>query len=191
MNDQTPPSLFPEYLEQLVTFTQAFFARAHELASDEPDLQPMLRILAETANNTTKELADELRRTYDQSNDDAKQLVERQLRLAGGLSMARAANQAIASPGANSKLGLAWIGVIIHLIKKLLEILFPNMPGWLKKLLDFLDELWEVLQSMLGGQAASRLAHEMALRWLTVQRMLLEVETARGEGASSRKEEQA
>src|SRR5687768_12778447 len=89
-NDRTP-TLFPEYLEQLVTFTQAFFARAQEVASDEPDLQPMLRILAETANNTTRELADELRRTYDEANEDAKQLVERQLRLAGGLSMARAA----------------------------------------------------------------------------------------------------
>ncbi len=53
------------------------------------------------------------------------------------------------------------------------------MPGWLKKLLDFLDELWEILQSMLGGKAASALAHEMASRWLTFQRMLAEVEGAK------------
>jgi hypothetical protein len=188
-NDPPRTLLFPEYLDQIIKFTQAFFSRAHELTSDDPDLQPTVRILANTAGEATTQIANELRRMYEQSNDEAKQLIERQLRLAGGLSITASANEAMASPGANSKLGLAWIGIIIHLIKKLLEILFPNMPKWLKKLLDFLDELWEMLQSLLGGKSASKLAHEMTTRWLTFQRMLEEVETARSDGATDQNDE--
>jgi hypothetical protein len=176
---EAPGQLLPQYLEQLVDFTQAYFAKAMDLVSDEPDLQPTVRILSETATEATRQIAREFRTLYDESNDESRQLMERQLRLAGGLSIMTTANQSIALPGASSKLGLAWIGVIIHLIKKLLEIIFPHMPPWLKKLLDFLDELWEMLQSLLGGKAASALAHEMTMRWLTFQRMFAEVEAAR------------
>ncbi len=66
--DEPQNPLFPEYLEQFVNFTQAFFARAHELASEEPDLQPTVRILADTANEATRQIARELRATYDEAN---------------------------------------------------------------------------------------------------------------------------
>jgi hypothetical protein len=56
--------------------------------------------------------------------------------------------------------------LIVHFLKKLISILFPDIPKWLQLLLDFIDELLEALQHLLGGTEASRFEFEMSERWL-------------------------
>ncbi len=172
-------ALFPDYLKGFVSFTQSFFERALELTADDADTQPLVRVLADTANSAAQEAAAELGRVYDQSSETSRGLADRQLQLSGGMTLIRSASNAVANPGAHTKGGLAWIGVIIHLLKKLLKILFgKKIPQWLHRLLDFIDELWQVLQSLLGGREASQLAHEMTTRYLIIERLFNAIEVS-------------
>jgi hypothetical protein len=160
------PNDYPALLEGFAKFVSEYSAKAVEAIRDEPDISPTVVILASSATASSRALADELLSIYEGSGEATRANAERQLRLSGGLALVRAANEAIAAPGANSKGVLGWLSLIVHFLKKLIAILFPHIPHWLQLLLDFIDELLEALQHLLGGKEASRFEFEMSERWL-------------------------
>lgn len=182
-DEQATAVLFPEYLSGMVEFSRLFFERSLELTSDDPDIHPTVRALAGTAVEAMMQTAEHLRRTYGQLDANARQIVDRQIQLSGGMTLVRSAVDAVASPGARSRLSLSFIGVIIHLLKKLVARIFSllgkTVQKWLEFLLEFIDEVWQIVQELLGGRVASRLAHQMTIRRLTVERLLNAAEAAR------------
>jgi hypothetical protein len=175
---QPTPGDFPVLLEGFARFMRAYCDAALEATSDEPEIRPTLLVLHASATSAADETAAELRRIYDQTSMATRANVEKQLRLSGGLPLVRAANDAITSPGANTRSVLGWLCEIIHLLKKLISLLFPHIPRWLLILLDFIDEVIQMIQHLLGAREASRFSQEMAERWLTSLRLINLVEAS-------------
>lgn len=160
------PNDYPALLEGFAKFVGDYSAKAVEAVRDDPDIHPTVVILARSATASSRALSDELQTIYESGGAATRANTERQLRLSGGLALVQAANEAVAAPGANSKGVLGWLSLIVHFLKKLISILFPDIPKWLQLLLDFIDELLEALQHLLGGTEASRFEFEMSERWL-------------------------
>lgn len=160
------PNDYPALLEGFANFVRDYSAKSINAVSDQPDIHPTVVVLANSATASSRALADELLALYEASGEATRTNAERQLRLSGGLVLVQAATEAIAAPGA-AKMGvLGWLSLIVHFLKKLIAILFPELPHWLQLVLDFLDELVEALQHLLGGSEASRFEFEMSERWL-------------------------
>jgi len=120
----------------------------------------------------------DLARIYSESNAAARAKVEFELRVMGGLTAVNAANEAMTRPDARNRSVLGWISFIIHLLKKLISVLFPRKPRWLQAVMDFIDEIIEMLQKLLGGREAARMEREMTEDWLRWQRLVNEEEAS-------------
>lgn len=191
---EPPRSDYPALLEGFSGFVSAYCDAVLAATADDPEVHPTLQVLAASARTSAGATAAELRRMYDESGEATRASVERQLRISGGMSLIEAARVVVTTPGtittpgvaavinpgagATNRSALGWLALIIHLLKKLIALLFPHIPRWLQNVLDFIDEIIEMLQHLLGGKDASRFGHEMAERWLNTQRLINQVEAS-------------
>jgi len=91
-------------------------------------------------------------------------------------------NESVAQPGANSRISLALISVIVEAVKKIIRLIFELLgkpiPKWLDILMQIIDNILRLLMQILGGRRISRYAFELETQTLVIRRLYAEVYAA-------------
>lgn len=172
---------FPEFVRAYADFTRALVDRIQE-TNDDPDTVGAVRILGPVAVEQAAQLSRAAEEMYERLGPAEREVVERQLRLTAAMTLVRGMNESVAQPGANSKIGLALISVIVEAVKKIIRLIFELLgkpiPKWLDILMQIIDNILRLLMQILGGRRISRYAFELEAQTLVIRRLYAEVYAA-------------
>jgi hypothetical protein len=175
---------FPEFVRAYANFTRTLVDRINE-TNDDPDTVATVRILGPVAVEQAAQLSRAAEEMYEQLAPDEREIVERQLRLTAAMTLVRGMNESVAKAGANSKVSLALIAVIVEAIKKIIRLIFKLLgkpiPKWLDILLEIIDNILRILTQILGGRRISRYAFELETQTLVIRRLYEQVHAAEKE----------
>lgn len=169
---------FPQFLRAYADFTRTLVDRIYE-TNDDPDTIGAVRILGPVAVEQAAQLSRAAEEMYEQLGPAEREIVERQLKLTAAMTLVRGMNESVSRAGANSKISLGLITVIVEAIKKIIRLIFELLgkpiPKWLDILLQIIDNILRILSQILGGRRISRYAFELETQTLVIRRLYSEV----------------
>lgn len=145
-----PQDLLHPFLQLLEQFIGTFTASTRRALGDH-DAGEIMDTAAEALTHQVRELGAFLREGVPQMSAGATREMNQVLRMQGGDILLRGAIQAASGPLSPEKLlGLDEIfREIKKILEKLLDIIWPKKPSWVKELFLLLDELLRLIISLL------------------------------------------
>lgn len=140
-------SSLEKFLTGFEKLTQLICDNAEYLLADEEQAK-FIPLYRRAFSDTTGGLKTELLNIFQAQDKLEKQMTEKLLKIYGGNGMIEEAQKIIGRNKLQERRGgiFGLIGQILEKIKELIRDLF-NLPNWLDKVLDFIDNIFE----MLGG----------------------------------------
>jgi hypothetical protein len=154
--DATPPNPLEDFLTAAEAFVKNVSAAMLKAAGDHEDgvlIDGTSRVvIAQFAS-----VCQEVRGSYRTTNAAARREVDKLLSIQQGALLARTGEdtaKAALSKGPGGGF-FGWVSQYLEEIKKLIrfivELIMGHMPSWLEKLLALIDELWDMISSLLSG----------------------------------------
>jgi hypothetical protein len=128
-----------------------------EVSGKDPDAE-LIAANAELVSTTLRNLLNSVRTSYDGANALAKRSVEQALEIAGidlvPITGERAALNVL-KKGIFGGGFFSWISKHLAEIKKIIRMILGmilgSVPEWVDKILDLIDQLWNMISELLGG----------------------------------------
>lgn len=141
-NDKENKPLLQEFLDKFELIPLELSSALLQVTTDE-DEKKIINALGPILVNQFKELSIYISESSAKSTLQHRQETEMFLKISSGVIAVD--NIKLALPSIGSAVGKLGIVEIIHMIKKIIDKLIKNKPGWLVALLDIIDEIINTL----------------------------------------------
>lgn len=155
-SDPRGPNPLEDFLSAAQNFVTNVSAAMVKAAGNHEDA-PLIEGTSRIVMGQFSAVCQEVQAAYQGTNSTARREADKLLSLQQGAQMARigqeTAQAALAQgPGRGF---FSWVSQHLEEIKKLIrfivEAILGHVPAWLDKLLKLIDELWDLISSLLGG----------------------------------------
>lgn len=139
------------YLDGFSEICHNFVSEARRIVSEEnEELNNIIDIYQIGLNKSINSMIRQVTYIYNKSSQNRKKYINDGIRKAGGIEMILKGNKLL-KKGILSGSTLKILVNLFHKLKKLIRLLFNNLPNWLDKLLDFIDTILENIAELLPG----------------------------------------
>jgi hypothetical protein len=155
--DQTPVADPSAFFDAVTSFTARVADAMVAAAGDDPDTAVM-KANGDLVTSHFKKMFEEANARFQSSSVKTKQEIGEIIRVTDGINLASVGEKAAISSLRIGKLGkgfFAWISKHLAELKKIIRLIvgtiFGSVPKWLNTLLDLIDQLWDLIVSLLSS----------------------------------------